>query len=69
MDVYSRYMRLQLLTSKDKVVAAIKKFKARMEAESGKKLRMLRTDHGSEFTLVEFAAYYVDQSMVQHHTT
>ena len=49
MDDCSRYMWLQLLTSKDKA-----------EAESGKKLRVLRTDRGGEFTSVEFAAYCVD---------
>ena len=59
MDDCSRYMWLQLLTSKDEV-AAIKKFKVRAKAESGKKLRMLRTDRDGEFTSVEFAAYCVD---------
>ena len=50
MDDCSRYMWLQLLTSKDEVAAVIKKFKMRAEAESGKKLRVLMTDHGGEFT-------------------
>jgi len=59
-DDYSRYIWLQLLTSKDEVVEAIKKFKVRAEAENGKKLRVLRTDRGDEFTSVEFAAYYID---------
>ena len=67
-DDCSRYMWLQLLTSKDKATAAIKKFKTRVEAESGKKLRVLRTDHGYEFTSVEFAAYCADQGGGQHHT-
>ena len=40
-----------------------------MEAESGKKLRVLRTDRSGKFTSVEFAAYCVDQGMVRHHTT
>jgi len=61
MDDCSRYMWLQLLTSKDEVAAAIKKFKMRVEAESGKKHRVLRTNRGGEFTLVEFVAYYTDQ--------
>ena len=61
-------MWLQLLTSKDEAAAAIKKFKMRAEAESGKKLRVLRTDHGGEFTSVEFAAYCADQGVVRHHT-
>ena len=67
-DDCSCYMWLQLLTSKDEVVAAIKKFKACAQAESSKKLRVLRTDRGDEFTSVEFAAYCVDQGVVRHHT-
>jgi len=39
-----------------------------MEAESGKKLCLLRTDRGGEFTSVEFAAYCTDQGVVRHHT-
>ena len=68
MDDCSRYMWLQLLMSKDKAVAVIKKFKMHAEAESGQKLRVLRTDRGGEFTSVEFAAYYTDQGVVRHHT-
>ena len=61
-------MWLQLLTSKDEAAVAIKKFKTRVEAESGKKLRVLRTDRGGKFTSVEFTAYYADQGVGQHHT-
>ena len=67
-DDYSRYMWLQLLTSKDEAAAAIKKFKTRAEAESCKKLRVLRTDRGGKFTSVEFATYCADQGVGQHHT-
>ena len=66
-DDCSRYMWPQLLTSKDEA-AAIKKFKARVEAESDKKLRVLRTDCDGEFTLVEFATYCAGQGVVRHHT-
>ena len=59
-DDCSRYMWLQLLMSKDEAAAVIKKFKMHAEAESGKKLYVLRTDHGGEFTSVKFAVYYVD---------
>ena len=68
MDDYSRYMWLQLLTSKDEAAAVIKKFKICAEAESGKKLRVLRTDHGGEFTSVEFTTYCADRGVVRHHT-
>jgi uncharacterized protein YbcV (DUF1398 family) len=61
-------MWLQLLTSKSEAAEAIKKFKARAEAESSKKLRVLRTDRGGEFTFVEFAAYYAEEGVVRHHT-
>jgi hypothetical protein len=37
-----------------------------VEAECGRKLRVLRTDNGGEFTAAEFASYYVDEG-VQHH--
>ena len=60
-DDCSCYMWLQLLTSKDEAAVAIKKFKMRAEAESGKKLRVLRTDRGGEFTSVDFATYCADQ--------
>ena len=66
-DDCSRYMWLQLLTSKDEAVEAIKKFKARVEAESGKKLRVLRTDRDGEFTSVEFTTYCADPGVVRHH--
>ena len=67
-DDCSRYMWLQLLASRTKAAEVVKKFKARAEAESGKRLRVLRTDRGGEFTSMEFAAYCADQGMVRHHT-
>jgi len=68
MDDCSRYMWLQLLTSKDEAAEAIKKFKAHAEAKSGKKLRVLWTDHGGKFTSMEFTTYCTGQGVVQHHT-
>ena len=59
-DDYSHYMWLQILMSKDDAAEAIKKFKTRAEAESGKKLRVPWTDHDDEFTSMEFAVYCVD---------
>ena len=59
-DDCSRYLWPQLLTSKDEAAVAIKKFKMRVEAKSGKKLHVLRTDRDGKFTSVEFATYYVD---------
>lgn len=57
-----------LLTKKSEAAEAIKAFKACAEAESGKKLLVLRTDRGGEFTSVEFVTYCADQGVVRHHT-
>ena len=51
-DDCSRYMWLELLTSKGEAAEAIKRFKARVEAKNGKKLCVLRTDHSDKFTSV-----------------
>jgi len=61
-------MWLQLMTSKSEAAKVIKKFKVRAKAESGKKFRVLWTDRGGEFTSMEFAAYYVEEGVVHHHT-
>jgi transposase InsO family protein len=67
-DDSSRYMWLRLISTKDEAPAAIKHFQARAEAESGKKLRVLRTDRGGEFTSVEFAEYCAEKGVVRHLT-
>ncbi|WVZ57631.1 hypothetical protein U9M48_007992 [Paspalum notatum var. saurae] len=56
-DDMSRYMWLYLLASKDQAPIAILQFKAAAEVESGRKLKLLRTDRGGEFTSVEFRTY------------
>jgi len=53
----SRYMWLTLLRSKADAPAAIMEFQARVERETGKKLKVLRTDNGGEFNSVEFVEY------------
>ena len=53
-DDLSRFMWLSLLASKDEAPAAIKRFQASVEVESGRKLRVLCTDNGREFTSVDF---------------
>jgi hypothetical protein len=51
-DDMSRYMWLTLLRSKADAPAVIMAFQARVESETGKKLKVLRTDNGGEFTSV-----------------
>jgi hypothetical protein len=67
-DDCSRYMWLQLLTSKAEAATAIRQFKARVETETGKKLKILRTDRGGEFTSIEFGVYCAEEGMQRHMT-
>jgi transposase InsO family protein len=67
-DDCSCYMWLHLLTSKDEAPAVIKWFKAQVEMETGKKLRVLRMDRGGEFTSMEFVLYFAKQGVERHLT-
>jgi hypothetical protein len=53
-DDMSRYMWLTLLRSTADAPAAIMAFQARVEHETSKKLKVLHTDNGGEFTSVQF---------------
>jgi transposase InsO family protein len=39
-----------------------------VEAECSRKLRVLRTDNGSEFTVAEFTSYCVDEGVQCHYS-
>jgi transposase InsO family protein len=62
-DDMSRYMWLQLLSSKDQPPSEIKNFQAVVEVETGKKLKVLRTDQGGEFTSMEFELYCAEHGV------
>jgi transposase InsO family protein len=65
-DDATRYMWVMLLTAKSEASSAIKRIQAAAEKECDRKLRVLRTDNGGEFTAVEFAAYCVDEGISRH---
>jgi transposase InsO family protein len=65
-DDLSRYMWVMVLGSKGEAANAIRRVRVAAEAESGRKLRVLRTDSGSEFTAAEFGSYYVDEGVQCH---
>jgi transposase InsO family protein len=66
-DDMSRFMWLTLLRSKADAPAAIMTFQARVERETGKKLKVLRTDNGGEFTSVTFGEYCAGEGIQRHH--
>ena len=68
-DDATRYMWVMLLAAKDNASDAIKRVQAAAEAQSGRKLRVFRTDNGGEFTSTEFAAYCADEGIERHSST
>lgn len=60
---------LFLLQVKSEAAKAIKRIQARAEVECGKKMLMLRTDRGREFTSVSFGKYCDDLGMQRKLTT
>jgi hypothetical protein len=67
-DDMSRYMWLTLLRSKAHAPAAIMSFQAKVERETGKKLKVLRTDNGGEFTSVQFGQYCAGEGILCQHS-
>ena len=68
-DDLSRYMWVMVLGSKGEAADAIRRSQAAVEAECGRKLRVLRTDSGGEFTTAEFASYYANEGIQRHYST
>ena len=67
-DDLSRYMWVMVLGSKGEAADAIRRAQAAAEAECGRKLRVLRTDNGGEFTAAEFASYCADKGIQRHYS-
>jgi transposase InsO family protein len=67
-DDLSRYMWVVVLGSKGEAADAIRCAQAAVEAKCGRKLRVLRTDNGGEFTAAEFASYCVDEGVQRHYS-
>jgi transposase InsO family protein len=65
-DDATRYMWVVLLTVKSEASSDIKRIQAAAEKECGRKLRVLRTDNGGEFTAAEFVAYCADEGISRH---
>jgi hypothetical protein len=57
-----------VLGSKGEATDAIRRVQAAVEAECGRKLRVLRTDNGGEFTAAEFMSYCVDEGVQRHYS-
>jgi transposase InsO family protein len=67
-DDLSRYMWVVVLGNKGEAADAIRRAQAAAEAKCGRKLRVLRTDNGGEFTAAEFASYCADEDGQRHYS-
>jgi transposase InsO family protein len=68
-DDLSRYMWVVVLGSKGDAANVIRRAQSAAEAECGRKLRVLCTDNGGEFTTAEFTSYCVDEGVQRHYST
>jgi transposase InsO family protein len=62
-------MWIVVLGSKREAADAIRRAQAAVEAECDRKLRVLRTDNGGEFTTAEFTSYCADEGVQCHYST
>ncbi|KAH9689185.1 hypothetical protein KPL70_015411 [Citrus sinensis] len=67
-DDYSRRCWVYPIKKKSDVFLVFKEYKARVELESGKKIKCLRTDNGGEYTDGEFVAF-CKQECIQRQFT
>jgi len=68
-DGATRFMWVSLLTAKSATADAIKRVQAEAEKACRRKLLVLRTDNGREFTAAEFADYCADEGITRHYST
>jgi transposase InsO family protein len=68
MDDYSKLLVAIPIEKKSKVVAVVRNTVARLELQSRKKLKAVRTDRESEYVNGEMAAYFREKGVV-HQTT
>ncbi|MCI27168.1 retrovirus-related pol polyprotein from transposon tnt 1-94, partial [Trifolium medium] len=67
-DEYSRKMWIYLIQTKDEVFDVFKRFKALVENQSSKRMKILITDGGGEYTSKKFESFCVENG-VEHEVT
>jgi transposase InsO family protein len=68
-DDYSRKTRIYFLKTKDEVFNKFKEFKALIENLSERKIKILRSDNGGEYTSKEFVNFCKDVEIKRELTT
>jgi transposase InsO family protein len=68
-DDYSHKTCIYFLKIKDEVFSKFKEFKSWIENLSEKKIKILRSDNGGEYTSKEFVNFYKDVGIKRELTT
>lgn len=68
-DVYSRMSWVYFLKAKSEAFQAFKKFKALVEKQTGREIKMLRTNRGGEFCSQEFNSFCEESGVRRQLTT
>ena len=66
---FSKYCYSYLLKIKDEVFNKFKGFKAKAGNQTKKKIKILRFDHGGEYTTNEFTIFYKEYNVIHEFTT
>ena len=67
-DDFSRMTWVYFLREKSEVFGVFKKFKALVENQNGKRIKVLRSDHGKEYTSREFDRFCEDEGIERQLT-
>ena len=67
-DDFSRMTWVYFLKAKSEVFGIFKKFKAFVEKQSGKQIKVLRSDSGKEYTSCEFDKFCEDEGIERQLT-
>ena len=67
-DEFSRYCWVHFLKHKSEVFGLFKVFKALVENQSGRKLKVLRSENGGEYVKSKFINYCVDSGIQMQHS-
>ena len=68
-DDYSRFGSVYLMKRKSEAFEKFKKFKAKVENQLGKRIKVIRSDRGGEYLLGDFKDYLTENEIISQMTT
>lgn len=67
-DDYSRYGYIYLMHRKNETFEKFKEYRAEVEKQLGKSIRVIRSNHGREYLCDEFLRYLIENDLVSSLT-